>query len=88
MSVKALDLITDFKAEYSTCSGPCPVCHQERKVTRCWSIWRIKLDDGKWDGFLTVHCKGFPRNREELAEHLNRYHVRSRKVAFDEVSDG
>lgn len=71
-----MSLVSQFKVTPASGSGPCPSCHQPRAVRGCHTWWDMTLREGKWQGTLFVVCNGFPRDREQLAEHLNAYHVR------------
>ena len=71
----AEDRIKEFKSDIKG-EGLCAVCHQDRRVNGCWSSWTVELSNGKWDGRVNLWCKSFPRDRAQLAEALNKYHVR------------
>lgn len=85
--MSAMDRVTELKSDAKG-EGPCPVCHRPRTENGCWTIWATELQSsGRWDGRLSFWCKSFPRDREQLAEHLNRYHVRAALSGDTEKGD-
>lgn len=77
--MSAMELVTEMKVDSKTGSGPCPVCHQDRKTDGCRTWWSMELvNKQKWSGTLFVTCRAdIPR--EEKAQGLNAFHQRGPK---------
>jgi len=74
--MSAMDRIVELSSDRSG-EGLCAVCHKPRGESGCRSSWKTSLGDDKtWSGGLHIYCESFPNDREQLAEALNRYHVR------------